>query len=78
MLSYLATEARCRHSTLLKYSHFEKTKKQLVLVQRRACHKPTIAEKILQGHKYKGQVGGFHPAKHCRLGVIRNVSDAGI
>ena len=33
---------------------------------------------MLQGHKYKGQVGGFHTAKHGRLGVIPNVSDAGI
>ena len=53
-------------------------KEQLELVQRRVCHSSTKAEKILQGHKYKGHFGDFHLAKHGRFGVIPNVSDAGI
>ena len=70
--------ARLRRSTLLKYSYSGNAEEQLVLVQSRACHNPTRAEKMLRGHKYKSQVGGFDTAKHGRLGVIPNVSDAGI
>ena len=70
--------ARLRRSTLLESLHSGNTKEQLVLIQRRACHNPTSAGKLLRAHKYKGQVGGFDSAKHGRLGVIPNVSDSGI
>ena len=70
--------ARLRRSTLLEYSYTGNTKEQLVLIQRRACHNPTGAGKLMLGHKYKGQVGGFDSAEHGRLGVIPNASDSGI
>ena len=33
---------------------------------------------MLQGHKHKGEVGGFNIVKHSRHSAIHNVSHAGI